>query len=62
MKKASDIVEAHRTPSGGGTTRIPRDSELKADIDALDAYRETVEKRAAETNRVRKKLEEPPTQ
>jgi len=43
MKESSDIV-SHRTPPAGNHENS-RDSELKADIDALDAYRETVEKR-----------------
>lgn len=61
MKKASDIVEAHRTAPAGGTTNIPKHDELLADIEAMDAYRKVTEGRAGELAKSRNKLLEPPS-
>jgi hypothetical protein len=61
MKKASEIVEAHRTAPGGGATNIPNNSELLADIEALETYRKATAKRAEDVIVRRKQLEIPPT-
>ena len=61
MKRASSIVEAHRKPAAGGTTTLPKDTDLMADIDALDAYHRATAKRATQVVSRRKLLESPPT-
>lgn len=59
IEKASDIVDAHRSPAGGGTTRVPSDAELDKDVDALEAFRRAAEQRARELEKARKRLEGP---
>jgi len=61
MKKASDIVEAHRTAPAGGTTNIPKNGQLLADIEALETFRRDTERRATDVAARRKKLESPPS-
>ncbi|MCG2807531.1 MAG: AAA family ATPase, partial [Coriobacteriia bacterium] len=61
MTKASNIVDAHRTPAGGGTTVIPKDTEIAADIEQLRAFKKAADARAQEVIARRKKLESPPT-
>jgi hypothetical protein len=61
MARASEIVEAHRKPAGTGTSTVPKDADLIADIDALETYRKVTAKRAAETESARKLLESPPS-
>jgi len=61
IKKCSDIIEAHRTPAGSGTTRLPSNDGLMADVQALEAFRKAAEERAAAATDRRKRLEHPPT-
>ena len=61
MTTASEIVEAHRKPAGAGTSNLPKDADLIADINALDAYRKVTEDRAGKIGSARKLLESPPS-
>jgi len=61
VTKCSEIIDAHRTPAGSGTTRLPSNDELMADVQALEAFRGTAENQAAAARERRKKLEHPPT-
>lgn len=58
--KASDLVDAHRTPATAGTARTPGSEELLADADSLETFRAATETKAGELASKRKKLLKPP--
>ncbi|MFC1629242.1 AAA family ATPase [Gemmatimonadota bacterium] len=60
VTKCSDIIEAHRTPAGLGTTRVPNNEELLADVQALEGFRKAAEEQVTTARSRRGKLEHPP--
>jgi energy-coupling factor transporter ATP-binding protein EcfA2 len=62
MGNASDIIEAHRTPAGSGSTVLPTNDRIAEDIQKLTRYYATANKRAQDVAKERKeRLENPPS-
>ncbi len=61
IKRCNDITDAHRTPAGAGTTLVPNNEKLQADVQALEDFRSAAEKQVDAAIQRRKKLEYPPT-
>lgn len=60
VNKCSDIIDAHRAPAGSGTTRLPGNEELLADVQALEAFGKATQEQADAARKRRKRLEHPP--